>query len=331
MRITDKFIKDTIYDNFSYIDRETFNLPLGILIDNCGDYKWMNLPKILLIQNSYGRHVIDYFAYNLETDQIMNSHKKLNINIDDFLTVIDFVYNFKQHFIRLTEGNVKNLSNWFDLIEGKYNNYINSKLNESVSTLNEMSKLIPSLTGLPMIIWVDETRTYEKGGHWKRIKFQPNKSVNKSNEFISMTLESPHMINNKNHGYKNRDIKMLELFIDENKENLSKLSDASISLTTFTHNMIIFDENGKLKYPDNNINYKHYTNINLLFGIVVSSKNMYNIINPDGELLFDIWFNKIDMNIFKDKNNIEYVKGYIDNKIYKLYLNGRFKLIKTNY
>ena len=50
------------------------------------------------------------------------------------------------------------------------------KITVNEELLYEMSNKKQRLTGLPVNVWIDENRTYEKGRHSKRVKFQLDNS-----------------------------------------------------------------------------------------------------------------------------------------------------------
>lgn len=313
-----------IVDNYAHVNPTDFNLPLSIYVDDSKNYKLFNIPIIVFIKNNYSMLSDNYILYDIQNNKLLNSYKKLYVSRNDLFKTIEFIYNNKKYFLELANELI-DWNIWYYRCKNyKFSNNINESL------LLEMSKIKTVLTGLPMDIWVDTDGSYLKSGHWKRLKFQPNKSTAKTNEFISMELESPHYINNKNHDYSSKDIKMLELFIDENKDQLDLLSDGNISLNNFKNNMVIFDNKGNLKYPED-INYNHIVDLNCNFSLVKKNNNTYNIHTYPKGILYDIWFDYINIDKKYKDNKGEYMKGYIDDKIYKLYFDGRFELIKTDY
>jgi hypothetical protein len=109
---------------------------------------------------------------------------------------------------------------------------------DKLTILDEMANLAKSDTGLPVIIWLDSSRTYLRGGHGKRIKFQNDygNTTNRSN-LISMTISKDDpQIPEK---YRNRvklpakDIDAVKTFVRNNYSLLDKLADEKITLKMF--------------------------------------------------------------------------------------------------
>ena len=105
------------------------------------------------------------------------------------------------------------------------------KIDES-ELVCEMSIKNKAKTHLPMNIWIDEAKTYLKGGHSKRIKFQLNHS-NKMNltEFGTMDLDGNLHPDNLDIGeLSTSDIKQLRNFVLNNKYMLEHVADAELWL-----------------------------------------------------------------------------------------------------
>jgi len=95
--------------------------------------------------------------------------------------------------------------------------------------LMEMAKLNTGITGLNLVIWVDDDELYLDGGHSYRIKFPANYNDTNSREFASMTIcDNPKIILHNQHQkitINDYDIKDLKKWIIKHQEKLKILAD----------------------------------------------------------------------------------------------------------
>ena len=69
------------------------------------------------------------------------------------------------------------------------------EVSKDSSRFNEMAVLRKDKTGLPVNIYLDTNGTYKRGGHGKRIKFQPNTGEHPSSrEMVPMTISDNPVI-----------------------------------------------------------------------------------------------------------------------------------------
>ena len=108
----------------------------------------------------------------------------------------------------------------------------------------EMSNKYKEETGLPMNIWIDETKTYVRGGHGKRIKFQLNTADDfDASECGSMDLNGNiHPKNLRIKGLKSKDIQKLRNFVLNNKYALEHVADQDLWLYKVWPSMIMGGE-----------------------------------------------------------------------------------------
>jgi len=95
-----------------------------------------------------------------------------------------------------------------------------------------------SNSGLPVNVWLDEGKTYEKGGHGYWIKFQTNRQNQWTNsELAVMTIsDTPQVIGD--HKLSVGVIKVLEAFVIRNKRLLMQLADMKIDFETFIERVV---------------------------------------------------------------------------------------------
>jgi hypothetical protein len=104
----------------------------------------------------------------------------------------------------------------------------------------EMSALRKRDSGLPVNLYLDDTGTYKRSGHWKRIKFQGDHG-DKMNprSLISMTISNNPEIRPKNVkiSLPQDEIDRIKDFVARNEDLLSDLADENISIAEFLKQM----------------------------------------------------------------------------------------------
>lgn len=87
-----------------------------------------------------------------------------------------------------------------------------------MSSLLEMANIRQTITGLPMIIWVDEMGSDRRVKHnTPRLKFQNSYSTNREDDLLSISIsENPKVLTkNKKINIKSSDIEFLKKWISE--------------------------------------------------------------------------------------------------------------------
>ena len=106
--------------------------------------------------------------------------------------------------------------------------------------LEEMSALRKKDSGLPVNLYLDDTGSYKRSGHWKRIKFQGDHGDKMNpNALISMTIDDNPELRPENVKIKLpvHEIEQIKIFVARNKDLLSKLADEDISIVDFIKQM----------------------------------------------------------------------------------------------
>lgn len=113
---------------------------------------------------------------------------------------------------------------------------------EELEQMWEMSTIRKKDSGLPANIYVDDSRSYIRGRHAMRIKFQPDKADRPiSSHFVSMTMDGDVMQNTLHHhtiSLSSKEIDMIRNFVYNNVEALRALSDMKIEQDDFKDIMI---------------------------------------------------------------------------------------------
>lgn len=107
--------------------------------------------------------------------------------------------------------------------------------------LEEMANCRPRRTGLQMNIWIDETSSYLRSKHSKRIKFQINKSPKfQPNNVCSMLFDGTipnkqlhKMYSSNEFNLEKQDLIEVANFVKNNAYALNKIADQQLDLDDF--------------------------------------------------------------------------------------------------
>lgn len=109
--------------------------------------------------------------------------------------------------------------------------------------LCEMATLRKKDSGLPVNLYIDDSLSYKRGKHSKRIKFQTDKGdkPNTRGNFSSMTLDGKVVENTlpKKLETSQKDIEAISNFIVNNYECLSLVADFDLDYDYFKHHLMI--------------------------------------------------------------------------------------------
>lgn len=113
--------------------------------------------------------------------------------------------------------------------------------NKDESFVYEMANKWQEETNLPMNIWIDETQSYLKGKHSKRLKFQLDTSERmKSDELGEMDMDGNiHPENLKMPKLSGKDITKLRNFVHNNRYALEYIADMDVHLHQIWNDMIM--------------------------------------------------------------------------------------------
>ena len=113
-------------------------------------------------------------------------------------------------------------------------------IERTLDDLLEMSALKKKRSGLPVNLYLDDTGSYKRSKHWKRIKFQGDHGdKTNSQNLISMTISSEPKLYPPNIVIKlpTKEIEQIKLFVIQNERLLSDLADEKIDIEDFIKNM----------------------------------------------------------------------------------------------
>ncbi|MDR2407357.1 MAG: hypothetical protein LBE13_04495 [Bacteroidales bacterium] len=106
--------------------------------------------------------------------------------------------------------------------------------------IEEMATLRKSRSGLPANLYLDDTGSWSKSGHWKRIKFQPNTGDHPvTGNMIPMSIDDDPKILVKSAKIElnAKQLEQIKAFVKVNKSLLLQLADAKIDIITFVQQM----------------------------------------------------------------------------------------------
>jgi hypothetical protein len=106
--------------------------------------------------------------------------------------------------------------------------------------IEEMATLRKSDSGLPANLYLDDTGSRSKSGHWKRIKFQPNTGDRPvTRDMVPMSIDdSPQiLVKNVKVALNMKQLDQIKAFVLANKDLLLQLADAEISILEFGRRM----------------------------------------------------------------------------------------------
>lgn len=112
-------------------------------------------------------------------------------------------------------------------------------LRETQSRFYEMGATLHKKdTGLPVNIWIDDM-AWKQTGHWKRIKFQPDKGDRSDTRtFIPMSIEEePQIKVKKKISINSQEIEQIRQFVRINRDILEKYADQQITINDFLQQM----------------------------------------------------------------------------------------------
>jgi hypothetical protein len=103
----------------------------------------------------------------------------------------------------------------------------------------EMATLRKKRSGLPVNLYLDDSSSYKKSGHWKRIKLQADKgdSPNTRNMIPMSIDDNPQLLTKAKSSLSAKEIDEVKAFVKLNKELLDQLADGIIDIGEFLEKM----------------------------------------------------------------------------------------------
>jgi hypothetical protein len=107
--------------------------------------------------------------------------------------------------------------------------------------IEEMATLRKNVSGLPANLYLDDTGSWTKSGHWKRIKFQPNTGDRPvTRDMVPMSIDdSPQiLVKNARISLNAKQLDQIKKFVQVNKDLLLQLANAEIDIFEFGRKMV---------------------------------------------------------------------------------------------
>ena len=332
--LTDKFITDELCHYFCRMPGHRFGFHMEIYFDEMCVYKDYSDIPFILIGNTYDMNDYDFLALTIEECPKLLIKKDVHIFREDYISIINWISKNRSILSAFANDEI-DFSDAMNLLT------VDNKkiLNESLLNfpIYEMSRLKKRDSGLKYDLWLDNDQTYVKGGHWHRIKVEDTKHSNKTTSWNTLTLNGYEFIGDDSKNYKSSDKRDIVEFVDNNKELIMDLADRKITFEEFKKRFVKNGEDVNNKIIDvpepvaKDIEWTTLYTFSNGYSIVLNKNFKYNVENPDGELISDIWFSEISYELNRDKDGIYFIcYDYINDKIYKLYTDSHFVLEKLN-
>lgn len=228
------FKGEDLYD-YTYIKKGKY-LPVDIAVDTSFSYEVLGIIPSLMIRNGY-EYQNEFIPIPLCADPHRFQHSDLNITLNDYYTVENFVAKNYKQLLQIAHDEIDLFSDFL----WKY------KLTENTTLINEMAMVRPSQSGLKKKIWLDDGNTFEKGGHWLRIKVQ-DKGQN-SHNWPTLTIPDYKWIGGED--IDNEEKKRVVKYVKLNIELLTALLLKKIDIEEYlTHAYKVDDKGLPIKQND---------------------------------------------------------------------------------
>ena len=212
---------------YLWIKPELTGLNVDIFVDDVLSYQRNQHSLFLLVRNGYDRSIMSFIPITIsENPKIIDRRCRLRVTYNDLFNVSKFIQDNISNIRDLADNKISHIEFWNNLKPVKEN------LDESSNIIDEMSRLMPKETNLPMEIWLDEVGGYK--GHAPRLKFKASNEQTTSREFSTMTLTNPPQIENMPERtlLRAKDINKLKKFVIDNLELLLSLYNGNIDFRT---------------------------------------------------------------------------------------------------
>ena len=212
---------------FEYVTLESglTNLPIRCYVDEGGSYKRHHHPLWLYVANGYN-HTPSVVPFSICGDPqplfINPQTDKIRLSREDVEKV--------KRFIKL------NLQNLIDLGEEKIDfgrfcqQFVPIELEKD--NLLEYRVLKPQQTNLPVNIWVDDGKTWEKSGHAPRIKIPYDASGKNTRTWSSIRIApTPQLMHDTL--LPSKVVRQILNFVQNNQQELLQVSNQEIDVNQF--------------------------------------------------------------------------------------------------
>lgn len=210
---------------YATLESSQTNLPIRCYVDESGSYKRHHHPLWLYVANGYNHtpSVVPFSICGQQQPLFRNPKSdKIRLSKED-------VENVKQ-FIKL------NLPSLIDLGEEKIDFDAFCKqlvpIEPEKDNLLEYRVLKPQQTNLPVNIWIDDGKTWEKSGHAPRIKIPYNASGTNTRTWSSVRIApTPQLMHDTL--LPSKVVRQILNFVQNNQQELLQVSNQEIDINQF--------------------------------------------------------------------------------------------------
>lgn len=328
-------------ESYVRLDCVDYGLPVDVFADEMNTHTYYKHEPIVFFRNSYNGHEHDYLPILVTKNPYVIFDENIKINKKDVLLILRWVERYRDWIVAMAEERITHIYFIKNVAKNVSDNPIISSLTESINLsfpIYEMSKLTKDFSGLENDIWLDDAELYKLGGHALRFKVCPNRKSdidkNNTNTWVPFIMHNSKFLQGYENLFSKNEYEGLCLFNDVNYNLLKQLADKEISFKEFLKKMRkVYKVSGsKWRAEDKKTtepNYEYVGNIGN-YVMVYLFGDGYNLLNPNGNLMSDMWFAYIDYKLYSDKNGRYFKCTTSEGKQYKLYTNNRLVLIINN-
>lgn len=291
---------------------------VDILIDNGWMFSYsFELPLCILFRNSYDENVNRFIPLTVSDRPRQVGNATIKISRYHFLGLIRFIQIYKKQLIDYS--NNKNIPRWHC---DYFDPMLTKNLNEETKLLLEEPSLSKGETGLPMDIWIDDGKTYERGGHWKRLKFNDGNGTH-TNGWAAMTIPDKKILHHK----EDRNTRVLQKFYDINDKMINDVMDGKLPFDYLKHYLTKVDKHGNaITEPETYI--YHDAGYNGYKIITNTNTGKFSIIDQNKNMITDKWFDSVNMFMNYGKHGLlSYCTD--ENNNYLMDVNGNIRNIDS--
>lgn len=281
-------------------------LHVDILLDDDEQYIINKHPLWIYFRNSYNNDIIDFIPLVITpTYCYIPMDVKLNISYYDFDEVRQFCMTFYNIIKSIADCKVDS-SELVIAANNMWSHLINESSIGNKHPLFEMAKLPKSISGLPRDLYIDEDRSYIRGGHGPRIKFQEPLDIKTKRKWSSidykpsMTLDTSldeldyfpsTLLKKENEKISNTELNHIKYFILANAQLLKDVADEIYDFEYFKQHFKKVDANGNIIYDPDKKPYVFYKRIQDLDVVRHNTTNKFNFLK-NNKLISSIWFDE---------------------------------------
>ena len=209
---------------YATLESSQTNLPIRCYVDEGLSYKRHRHPLWLYVTNGYNHtpSIIPFSICANPTTLFNSKDSNVRLSRQDINKVRQFIRLNLKNLIQLGEGKIG-----FDAFCA-----ILIPIKEEKSSLMEYRVLTPQQTKLPVNIWVDDGKTWQKSGHAPRIKIPYDTSNKNTRTWSAIKLApTPQLVHDTL--LPSKVVRQILDFAQKNQQELLQLSNKEIDIQQF--------------------------------------------------------------------------------------------------